>query len=110
MPTLARVLRTRDVVFMPSSKDKSDNVYADRQLLREVVTTLDVQDPEDQTDQEIEQLPFSSHQDYDSHETDAEKAEEQLQREMAAQELNKTRRQLLTPEDTPEPPEDSERI
>jgi hypothetical protein len=62
MPALGRVLRTRDVVFM--SNDGTESVYPDRQTLREVVTILDVPEPPEETDQEIELLLQSSQRDW----------------------------------------------
>jgi hypothetical protein len=54
MLSLGRVLRTRDVVFM--SYDKTEPIYLDRQTLKEVVTILDVLEPLEETNQEIEML------------------------------------------------------
>ncbi|KAI1688513.1 hypothetical protein KJE20_01690 [Pyrenophora tritici-repentis] len=62
MPALGRVLRTRDVAFM--SSDGTEPVYPDRQILREVVTTLDVPEPVEETDQEIELLLQSAQEDW----------------------------------------------
>ncbi|KAF7574075.1 hypothetical protein PtrM4_056980 [Pyrenophora tritici-repentis] len=62
MPALGRVLRTRDVVFM--SNDGTELVYPDRQTLREVVTILDVPEPLEETDQEIEALLQSAQRDW----------------------------------------------
>ncbi|KAI1577156.1 hypothetical protein PtrEW13061_010556 [Pyrenophora tritici-repentis] len=64
MPALGRVLRTRDVAFM--SSDGTEPVYPDRQILREVVTTLDVPEPLEETDQEIELLLQSAQEDWSS--------------------------------------------
>jgi hypothetical protein len=61
MPALGRVLRTRDVVFM--SNNGTEPVYPDRQTLREVVTILDVLEPPEETDQEIELLLQSAQED-----------------------------------------------
>jgi hypothetical protein len=62
MPALGRVLRTRDVVFV--SNDRTEPVYPDRQTLREVVTILDVPEPPEETDQEIELLLQSTQEDW----------------------------------------------
>ncbi|KAF7452722.1 hypothetical protein A1F99_045000 [Pyrenophora tritici-repentis] len=64
MPALGRVLRTRDVAFM--SSDGTEPVYPDRQILREVVTILDVPEPLEETDQEIELLLQSAQEDWSS--------------------------------------------
>jgi hypothetical protein len=48
MPSLGRVLRTRDVVFM--ANNRIEPVYPDRQTLREVVAILDVPEPLEGTD------------------------------------------------------------
>jgi hypothetical protein len=58
MPAMGRVLKTRDVVFM--SNDGTEPVYPDRQTLREAVTILDVPEPPEETDQEIELLMQSA--------------------------------------------------
>jgi hypothetical protein len=58
MPAMGRVLRTRDVVFM--SNDGTEPVYPDRQTLIEAVTILDVPEPPEETDQEIELLMQSA--------------------------------------------------
>jgi hypothetical protein len=54
MPALGQILRTRNVVFM--SNDVTEVVYPDRQTLREVVTILDIPEPPEETNQEIELL------------------------------------------------------
>jgi hypothetical protein len=54
MPAIGRVLRTRNVVFM--ANDGIEPGYPDQQILKEVVTILDVPEPPDETDKEIDQL------------------------------------------------------
>ena len=44
MPTLQRVVRTRDVVFLPS-ESRTEDVYPSRQRLREIVDTIDILEP-----------------------------------------------------------------
>jgi hypothetical protein len=66
MPALGQVLRTRDVVFMSTGNDSTEPVYPDRQILREVVTILDVPEPLEETDQEIDQLLQSVQTDWSS--------------------------------------------
>ena len=93
MPALGRVLRTRDVIFMPD--DGTEPVYPDRQTLREVVTILDVPEPPEETDQEIELLLQLAHRDWSK--IDQPKQAAQVSH------AKDTLRMLPTPENTPEP-------
>jgi hypothetical protein len=93
MPSLGRVLRTRDVVFM--AQDGTEPVYPDRQALREVVTILDVPEPPEETDQEIEMLLQSAQEDRSSL--------NQPEQAARAGQGKETPRALPTPEDTPGP-------
>ncbi|KAG9384230.1 hypothetical protein A1F94_006141 [Pyrenophora tritici-repentis] len=63
----------RDVAFM--SSDGTEPVYPDRQILREVVTTLDVPEPVEETDQEIELLLQSAQEDWTRAEPEPEAVE-----------------------------------
>jgi len=55
MPTLRRVIRTRDVVFLP--RLSGDN-YPPKQTLKQLVTILDIEEQTDDDDEEVlEQLP-----------------------------------------------------
>lgn len=92
MPALGRVLRTRDVVFM--SNDGTEPVYPDRQTLREVVTILDVPEPLEETDQEIEQLLQSAQRDWSS--------PSQTERAARTDQAKDAPRPLPTPESTPD--------
>jgi hypothetical protein len=92
MPAMGRVLRTRDVVFM--SNDGTEPVYPDRQTLREVVTILDVPEPLEETDQEIELLLQSAQRDWSGL-----SQPEQAARASQAKDMPGA---LPTPESTPE--------
>ena len=92
MPALGRVLRTRDVVFM--TNDRTEPVYPDRQTLREVVTILDVPEPPEETDQEIELLLQSSQKDWSGPSQSEQAAQTTQDKEMSGA--------LPTPESTPE--------
>jgi hypothetical protein len=92
MPSLGRVLRTRDVVFM--AHDGTEPVYPDRQALREVVTILDVPEPPEETDQEIELLLQLAQEDWSSL--------SQPERAAQADQGKEAPHALPTPEDTPE--------
>lgn len=93
MLALGRVLRTRDVIFMPD--DGTEPVYPGRQTLREVVTILDVPEPPEETDQEIELLLQSAQRNWS--------AIEQTGRAVRASQAKDTLRAMPTPENTPEP-------
>jgi hypothetical protein len=93
MPALGRVLRTRDVVFV--SNDRTEPVYPDRQTLREVVTILDVLEPLEETDQEIELLLQSAQEDWSGLSQPEPAARASQAKDMSGA--------LPTPESTPEP-------
>jgi hypothetical protein len=93
MPALGRVLRTRDVVFM--SNDGIEPVYPDQQTLREVVTILDVPEPPEETDQEIELLLQSSQRDWNSPSQSEQPTQTNQDKDVPGT--------LPTPESTPEP-------
>ncbi|KAF7573884.1 hypothetical protein PtrM4_055070 [Pyrenophora tritici-repentis] len=90
--SLGRVLRTRDVVFM--SNDGTEPVYPDRQTLREVVTILDVPEPLEETDQEIELLLQSAQRDWSG----PSRSDQAARTDQAKD----TSRALPTPRSTPE--------
>jgi hypothetical protein len=90
MPALGRVLRTRDVIFL--SHDSTEAVYPDRQTLKEVVTILDVPEPPEETDHEIQLLLQS-----------AREGQISVQHHERADQSKNTSRELPTPESTPEP-------
>ena len=92
MPALGRVLRTRDVVFM--SNDGTEPVYPDRQTLREVVTILDVPEPLEETDQEIELLLQSAQEEWSGL--------SQSERAAQSNQAKDAPRPLPTPESTPD--------
>jgi hypothetical protein len=46
------------------ANDRTEPVYSDQQTLREVVTILDVPEPPEETDQEIELLLHSAQADW----------------------------------------------
>ena len=93
MPSLGRVLRTRDVIFM--ANNRIEPVYLDRQTLREVVAILDVPEPPEETDQEIEMLLQSAQNDWSSL--------SQPERAARASQAKDGPHALPTPESTPEP-------
>jgi hypothetical protein len=78
MPALSRVIRTRDVVFMPLGRSGRKS-YPDERTLRQLVTVLDIEDtpPSDEEVEEALYLPTRSKQDFEEIE-DAENAENQL--------------------------------
>jgi hypothetical protein len=53
MPTLSRVIGTRDVVFMPTGQSERKD-YSNERTLRQLVTVLDIEDPP-ASNEEIEQ-------------------------------------------------------
>jgi hypothetical protein len=97
MPTMSRVIRTRDVVFMNSENE----VYPQQKELRRLATVLDIEDiPE--VDDDIEQalrLLAQSLVQHNSYQIDDE-AEDQLLNEL---DQSKGHQALPTPEPTPEP-------
>jgi len=105
MPTLSRVIRTRDVIFMrpgqPGGKD-----YSDEKTLRQLVTVLDIEDPP-ASDEEVEQALHLARPAIEEIE-EADEAEDQLicelrQQEKERQDLSKGFQGLPSPEETPEP-------
>ena len=119
MPTLQRVVRTRDVVFMPHESG-TEEVYPDRHRLREIATVLDIPEPQmdeqaehllsqlHETDEQAEQLQSRRRTDDTvNNQDEVDEAEDQLRSEIAAQQrLEKETTAgiawLLTPESTPE--------
>ena len=53
MPTLSRVIRTRDVVFLRAGQSGRKD-YSNEKTLRQLVTVLDIEDPP-ASDEEVEQ-------------------------------------------------------
>jgi hypothetical protein len=111
MPTLSRVIRTRDVVFMPLEQSVRKS-YPDERTLRQLVTVLDIEDPP-VFDEEVEQalhLPIQSNQNIEEAEdTETEEADNQLinehqqrQQEQVHQDFSKGYQGLPSPEATPE--------
>ncbi|KAI0568892.1 hypothetical protein Alg215_11942, partial [Pyrenophora tritici-repentis] len=80
------------VVFM--SNDGTEPVYPDRQTLREVVTILDVPEPLEETDQEIELLLQSAQRDWSG----PSRSDQAARTDQAKD----TSRALPTPRSTPE--------
>ena len=107
MPTLQRVVRTRDVVFLPS-ESRTEEVYPSHQRLREIVNTIDIPEPQD--DEQETDLALRDKDVTIYRQSDAEQAEEQLLGEAVRQQqpdAENTARWLLTPENTPGPNEQS---
>ncbi|KAF1930459.1 uncharacterized protein M421DRAFT_3521 [Didymella exigua CBS 183.55] len=108
MPTLQRVIQTRDVVFLPP-KDRTKEAYPSCQRLREIVVTLNI--PEAKDDEQETNEALRNADDVEHRQSEAEQAQEQLLGEAAGQQqLDKesTARWLLTLESTPELNEQSE--
>jgi hypothetical protein len=107
MPTLQRVIQTRDVVFLPS-ESRTEEVYPSRQRLREIVNTIDILEPQDNKQETNLALRNKDVTIY--RQLDAEQAEEQLLGEAVRQQqpdAKNTARWLPTPENTPKPNEQS---
>lgn len=106
MPTLRRVIRTRDVVFMPLGRSARKD-YPDERRLKQLITVLDIEDPptlDEQVDQAINLPTRSAINEIE----EAEEAENQLigelrQQEQAHSDFSKGYQGLPSPEDTPEP-------
>ncbi|KAH6043913.1 hypothetical protein HBI67_248520, partial [Parastagonospora nodorum] len=109
MPTLQRVVRTRDVVFL-QSENRTEEVYPSRQRLREIVATLDIPETQE-NEQNIDQMLGQLHvDDVDCRRSDEEQAEQQLLGEAVGEQQSDketTAGWLPTPEDTPEPNDQS---
>jgi hypothetical protein len=106
MPTLSRVVRTRDVVFMPLGKSASQD-YPNRRTLRQLVTVLNIENPP-ALDEEIEQALHLSTRPAVEEIKEAEEAENQLigelqQQEQTRRDFSKGYQGLPSPEETPEP-------
>ncbi|UPX14861.1 uncharacterized protein EKO05_0005332 [Ascochyta rabiei] len=116
MLTLQRVLRTRDVVFLPS-EHSMEEVYPERQRLREIATVLNILENLEEPEQLIGESHVSEiipsqenvNETEDAHEAESvDEAESQLMNEMAGhresqKEVTESTEWLPTPEDTPEP-------
>ncbi|KAH8702804.1 hypothetical protein GQ44DRAFT_778404 [Phaeosphaeriaceae sp. PMI808] len=101
MPTLRRVIRTRDVVFIDSGKD----VYPQQKELRRLATVLDIEDMPD-ADEDVEQaLRLSAQSPVQPNNLQADdEAEDHLFNELNQ---SKVHQALPTPEATPELDQDS---
>ncbi|KAE8872194.1 hypothetical protein PTNB73_03653 [Pyrenophora teres f. teres] len=86
VPTLNRVIRTRDVVFMSPGRPERD-VYPDERVLKQLITVMDIEDPPTSDEENDQALNLSTLSTQAMQETqESEGAEFQLLSELQQQE------------------------
>ena len=104
IPTLSRVIRTRDVVFMPLEQ-VGKNDYPKERTLRQLVAVLDIEDPptaDEEIDQALHLSTRLTQEIQESEEAETQSSNELQHQEQRHRAFDKGYQSLPSPEETPE--------